>query len=250
MPRSPTPAARSLKALAAPFALLFLVGTSPAAAQYGFGVRPARTAVGGGLSFAQPVGEFKNYVNTGWGGGGHFMMRLDQLGFVALRADVGFLVYGHETKRVSMPGAGRIEFDVSTNNNILTYSIGPQLMVPTGAIRPYVNANVGGAYFFTESSIGGNDNAGDFASTLNFDDNVLSYGYGGGVFIPFSVRRADVGLDVGARFVGNNETRYLREGGIEDLPTGGYAVSPIESKTNFVHYHVGVKVGIRSRHRR
>jgi hypothetical protein len=250
MLRPPASAAPPVKTLAALVALVSLVGATPAAAQYGFGVTPTRTAFGGAVSFAQPVGEFKDYVNTGWGGGGHFMTRVDRLGFLALRADVGFVVYGHETKDVSMPGAGRVNFEVTTNNNILTYSIGPQLMVPTGAIRPYVNANLGGAYFFTESSIGGSDNIGDFASTLNFDDNVLSYGYGGGVFIPFAVRHTDVGLDLGARFVGNDRTRYLREGGIQDLPSGGYDVSPIESTTNFVLYHVGVKVGIRSRHRR
>lgn len=242
-------AALSLETLAALLALIFLGSASPAAAQYGFGANPSRTALGGGVAVAQPVGEFKNYVNNGFGGGGHFMMRVDRPGFLALRADVGFLIYGHETKQVSMPGAGRVEFDVSTSNNILTYSIGPQLMVPTGPIRPYVNAAVGGAYFFTESSIGGSDNVSDFASTRNFGDNVPSYGYGGGVFIPFALRYADVSLDLGARYVRNGHTRYLREGGIEDLPTGGYAVSPIESETNFVLYHVGVNVGIR-RHRR
>ena len=249
MRRPPTAAAPSTTGLAAFLALVSLASASPAEAQYGFGAGPARTAVGGGVALAQPVGEFKNYVTNGFGGGGHFMMRVDRPGFLALRADVGFLIYGHETKRVPMPGAGRVEFDVSTSNNILTYSIGPQLMVPTGPIRPYVNATAGGAYFFTESSIGGEDNAADFASTRNFGDNVPSYGYGGGIFIPFSMRYADIGLDVGARFVRNGHTRYLREGGIEDLPTGGYAVSPIESETNFVLYHVGVNVGIRRNRR-
>ncbi len=245
----PARATASLQTLAALLAFLTLVGASPAAAQYGFGARPTRTALGGGVAVAQPIGEFKNYVNTGFGGGGHFMMRVDPQGFFALRADVGFLIYGHETKHVPMPGAGRVEFEVSTSNNILTYSIGPQLMVPTGPIRPYINATAGGAYFFTESSIGGVDNAADFASTRNFGDNVPSYGYGGGVFIPFAMRYADVGLDLGARFVRNGHTRYLREGGIEDLPTGGYVVSPIESETNFVLYHVGVNVGIRRNRR-
>ena len=239
----------SLETVTALFALVLLVGASPAAAQYGFGTTPSRTALGGGVAIAQPIGEFKNYVNNGFGGNGHFMMRVDRPGFLALRADVGFLLYGHETKRVSMPGAGRVEFDVSTSNNILTYSIGPQLMVPTGPIRPYVNATAGGAYFFTQSSIGGSDNAGDFASTRNFGDNVPSYGYGGGLFVPFAMRYADVGLDIGARYVRNGHTRYLREGGIEDLPTGGYAVSPIESETSFVLYHVGVNVGIRRNRR-
>jgi hypothetical protein len=249
MLRPSATAARSIKMLAGLSALVSLIAAPPAAAQYGFGAGPARTAIGGGVAVAQPVGEFRSYVDNGFGGGGHFMMRVDRPGFLALRADVGFLIYGHETKHVSMPGAGRIELDVTTSNNILTYSIGPQLMVPSGPIRPYVNATVGGAYFFTESSIGGDDNGYDFASTRNFDDNVPSYGYGGGLFIPFATRYADVGLDLGARFVRNGHTRYLREGGIEDLATGGYVVSPIESETNFVLYHVGVNVGIRRNRR-
>ena len=244
-------AAPSFKTLAALFASVTLAGASPAAAQYGFGAGPARVALGGGVLVAQPVGEFKNYVNNGFGGGGHFMLRLDPHGFLAVRADVGYLIYGHETKRVSLPDAGRVQFEVTTSNNIVTYSIGPQLMVPTGPIRPYVNATVGGAYFFTESSVGGTDNANDFASTRNFSDNVPSYGYGGGVFLPIAVRRADIGIDIGARFIRNGHTSYLREGGIQDIPSGGYIVTPIESETNLVVYHIGISAGLRSgRHRR
>jgi hypothetical protein len=234
-------------ALATLLALVTVVKATPAEAQYGFGTRPGRVTLGGGASVAQPVGEFKNYVNNGFGGSGHILLRLDQQGFLALRGDVGFLIYGHETKRVSLPNAGRIEFDVTTSNNILTYAAGPQLAVPTGPIRPYVNAFIGGAYFFTESSVGGSDNASDFASTRNFGDNVPSYGYGGGVFIPFAVRNALIGLDLGARFIRNGHTRYLREGGITDLPTGGYTISPIESETNLVVYHIGISAGLRSR---
>jgi hypothetical protein len=233
--------------LAVPVALVALFAAAPARAQYGVGTPPARVTLGGGAFVAQPVGEFKNYVNSGFGGGGHLLLRIDRHGFLALRADAGFLIYGHETKRVSLPNAGRVDLDVTTSNNILTYSIGPQLMVATGPIRPYLNAMAGGAYFFTESSVGGSDNSSSFASTRNFGDNVPSYGYGGGVFIPFAVRHADVGLDLGARFIRNGHTRYLREGGITDLPGGGYAVSPIESETNLVVYHIGVSAGLRRR---
>jgi hypothetical protein len=237
-------AAPSLKTLAVLLALITLAGASPAAAQYGLEARPVRVMLGGGAFVAQPVGEFKNYVNNGFGGGGHLLLRVDPQGFLALRADVGYLLYGHETKRVSLPDAGRVQFDVTTSNNILTYSIGPQLMVPTGPIRPYINAFMGGAYFFTESSVGGSDNSSDFASTRNFSDNVPSYGYGGGLFVPFAVRNALIGLDAGARFIRNGHTQYLREGGITDLPGGGFIVSPIESETNLVVYHVGVSVGL------
>jgi hypothetical protein len=242
---------RSIRAAAliALATLATLAAPTPAGAQYGFeqGPRVPRAQLGGVAFVAQPVGEFKSYVNNGFGGGAHLLVRIDPQGFLALRVDGGYLVYGHETKRVSLPGAGRVEFDVTTSNNILTYSVGPQLMVPTGPVRPYVNAFAGGAYFFTESSVGGSDNASDFASTRNFGDNVPSYGYGGGVFVPFTVRDAFVGLDLGARFIRNGFTRYLREGGITDLPSGGYTVAPIESETNLVVYHAGVRVGLRRR---
>jgi hypothetical protein len=238
--------------LAALLALLTL-GAGRADAQYGGGVgasRPARASLGGGLFVAQPVGEFKNYVNNGFGAGGHLLFRVDPQGFLALRADVGYLIYGHETKHVSLPNAGRVRFEVTTSNNILTYSIGPQLMVQRGPIRPYVHAMAGGAYFFTESSIGDDDNTSDFASTRNFGDNVPSYGYGGGLFIPLAVRYGYVGIDIGARFIRNGLTRYLREGGIRDDPDGGYTVFPIESETDIVVYHIGVSAQLRGTGRR
>lgn len=228
--------------------LATLAGATAAESQYHHGVRP-RVAFGAGASVAQPVGEFKNYVNSGWGGSGHLLLRVDRAGVLSLRADVGYLVYGHERKRVSLPNAGRVQFDVTTRNNILTYSIGPQLAIPSGPIRPYLHAMAGGSYFYTESSVGGSSDENDFASTRNFGDNVPSYGYGGGVFVPLAIRNALVGLDLGARFVRNGHTRYLREGGITDLPDGGYAVSPIESETNLVVYHIGVSVGVRRRGR-
>ena len=241
-------AATRLAALAAVVALA--AAASPVAAQYEGAEathRPSRVTVGGGFFVAQPVGEFKNYVDNGVGGGGHVVLRLDPRGILALRGDVGYLLYGHETKRVSLPDAGRVQFDVTTSNNIVTYAVGPQLTVPSGPIRPYVNAQIGGAYFFTESSVGGSDNDGGFAGTRNFGDNVASYVYGGGVFVPLAVRNALVGIDFGARFIRNGHTRYLREGGITDLPGGGYTVSPIESETNLVVYHLGVSVGLRRR---
>ena len=244
MVRLPAHAA-PLKTLAVFFALAPLVRASPAAAQDGLGARPTRAVVGGRLSIAQPVGEFKNYVNNGFGGGRHLLLRVDPRGFLALRLDGGYLVYGHERKRVSLPGAGRVQLDVTTSNNIVTYSVGPQLMVPTGPVRPYVNAFAGGAYLFTESSIGDADYDGDFASTRNFGDNVPSYGYGGGVFIPLAVRNTLVGIDLGARFMRNGFTRYLREGGVTDLPDGGVEMAVTVAPRSCSHWIVGSEARMR-----
>ena len=190
-------------------ALVTFAAAEPVGAQYDLGVgrRSPRVVLGGGVLAAQPVGEFKSYVNSGYGGGGHLLLRADGRGVLSMRVDAGYLVYGHERERVRLPDIGRVEFDVTTTNNIVTYSAGPQLMMPAGPIRPYAHAFVGGAYFFTQSSVGGSDNETDFASTRNFSDNVPSYGYGGGVFIPFAVRNTPVGLDAGARFMRNGHTR-------------------------------------------
>jgi hypothetical protein len=255
-PASPPPSApaATTRMHASPLAVVALLAlaAAPAGAQYDVGPAPRgpRVVVGGGGLVAQPVGEFKNYVNSGFGGGGHLLLRADRRGVLSMRVDAGYVVYGHERERVSLQEIGRVQFDVTTTNNILTYSAGPQLMVPTGPIRPYAHAFVGGAYFFTESSVSGSDEDYGFASTRNLSDNVPSYGYGGGIFIPFAVRNALVGLDVGARFIRNGHTRYLREGGITDLPGGGSVLSPIESETSLIVYQIGVSAGLRSGRRR
>jgi hypothetical protein len=253
LPASPPAATTRMNAAPlAVVAVLALAAPASANAQYGVGGAPGgpRVVVGGGALAAQPVGEFKNYVNSGFGGGGHLLLRADRRGVLSMRVDAGYLVYGHEKERVTLQEVGRVQFDVTTTNNILTYSAGPQLMMPTGPVRPYAHAFVGGAYFFTQSSISGRDEDYAFASSRNLSDNVPSYGYGGGVFIPFAVRNALVGLDLGARFIRNGHTRYLREGGITDLPDGGSVISPIESQTSLIVYQVGVSAGLRSGRRR
>jgi hypothetical protein len=39
--------------------------------------------------------------------------------------------------------------------------------------------------------------------------------------------------------------RYLREGGIRDLPNGGVRLDVIQSRADLITYHVGVSIGAR-----
>lgn len=204
----------------------------------------------GGATFtvAQPAGEFGQYVANGIGVNLHGLYRVGGSGFFALRLDGDFVQYGSETKRVNLSNTvgGRIKVDLNTSNNIVGLGFGPQLMVPRGPVRPYMNGNVGFAYFGTESSVKGTRDSGQepFASTTNYDDWTLSYGGGSGVLIPVSHnRRSLVFLDLGARFHNNGRVRYLREGGITDLPNGDVALDVIHSRANLWTYHIGVSVG-------
>lgn len=235
----------ALATAAAPAAGAQIIDLSPTAAARRTDWRASVTP---GILVAQPTGEFGDYVNAGVGFGVGAHYAFDRAKVLSLRADVGFLVYGSERYEAPLsPTLPRIRVDVNTTNSILMYSAGPQLMAPSGPVRPYVHGFVGGSYFSTSSSISGTDDwddDGDF-STQHFGDGVLSWGGAGGLLIPLSVRRNPVSIDLGARYVRNGRTRYLREGSITDNPDGTLSFTPIESQTDMVVYRLGVSVGVR-----
>jgi hypothetical protein len=178
-------------------------------------VAPVRFHLGGGLNVAQPHGEFADYVRVGAGFGinGRFDIGTPRL--FSIRADLGMLEYGNERTSVVFPGAPRIRIDVNTANRILTYSVGPQLTAPSGRVRPYVNAAIGGSRFFTESSMeGAHDNEQVF-KTEHFADHILSRSVGGGLYMPVRAT-TPVMIDVGVRYFANGTTSYLRKGSITD----------------------------------
>ena len=196
--------------------------------------------------YGAPIGEFENFVERGWGLGIHGVLPLDPAGVIGLRADGGFLVYGHERQRtcLSRTIGCRILVDVNTTNSIVLAGIGPELSLPTGPIRPYANARAGLAYIATTSAVEGTRSDEDFASTTNFDDLVFSWGGGGGLAVAFSRR---VGLDVGVVWLDNGRASYLREGDIVDEADGDIRLTPVRSDTDLVVFHVGLSIGGGSR---
>lgn len=213
------------------------------------GRRPGtmRGAVGGSVSYARPVSEFQQYVDQGFGFDAFFRWNADPRGIFSIRLDGGFLGYGRETKRVPLSPTvgGRILVDLTTSNNILWLGLGPQITIPMPGIRPYINAGVGFSYFVTESSIEGIHDDDDLFNTKNYDDGTFSWGGGGGILIPFATRSGEIAIDLGVRYHGNGEVRYLRKGGIQDLPDGTIVLHPIQSEANLLTFRLGVSVGIR-----
>ncbi|MEX2154795.1 MAG: outer membrane beta-barrel protein [Gemmatimonadaceae bacterium] len=193
--------------------------------------------VGGQL--AQPIGGFKANVDAAWGIGAAVRYRWFEP--LAIRGDATILNYGNERKRVPLSETvNRVVVDMTTSNNIAVFSVGPELMVPRGPIRPYVYAFAGYSYFFTESSVGDDHDGGAFASSTNFHDGGLATGWGGGLRVPLRVRKTNVAIDAGARRTRNGTRSYLRHGDIIDQPDGSMQFTSRTSDADFWQYHLGV----------
>lgn len=207
--------------------------------------RPSRTFLGLGLQISQPIGEFDRFTNEGAGFSGNLVHQLDRFGALALRAELGMLIYGHSSRRFTpFPGIP-VQARATTDNTIFLAGFGPQVMVPSGPVRPYVNGTVGFSYFSTSSSVEGiDDQDEDLFDTTNQDDGTFNWGVGGGLYIPVARKaRNPVSIDIGVRFISNGEAEYLREG---SLRTSGNTIiiNPIRSEANFVSYHLGVSFGL------
>lgn len=198
-----------------------------------------------GMLQMRPVGEFRQYVGLSYGVGADVLLRLDRRGILAVRTELGWIDYGEESKRVPLSPTvgGRVQVDVKTMNQILLVSIGPQLSVTSGFIRPYSGATLGLTHFFTTSGVEGADDDYGFARTRNFGTTKLAWTGHSGVYIPLRYGKTPVLLDVGVRYVGSGRLSYLRPGSIVDQPDNRIAISPITSETRFLAYRIGVRLG-------
>jgi hypothetical protein len=192
-----------------------------------------------------PVGDFSDFVNEGFGG--EFMGRiaLDPYGRVSLRADLGFLIYGYESFDVCMPGVGcRVGAELQTTNSIFYGGIGPELAIPLPFARPYVNTFMGFGYFSTTSSMEEDWGWEDYFHTENFGDGTFAWGVGWGVEFNVSSGRVPIAINLGGRYHDYGVVKYLTEGDIVDHPDGSITLFPILSEASLISYRIGVTVGI------
>ena len=196
---------------------------------------------------SRPLGDLKGNIGFGYGGSGAYMFRLDHAGVLSLRADGALLDYGHESMRVPLSPTigGRIQVKVITSNYVVPLSIGPQLTWPTGRLRPYVTAGIGGQYFYTESRVADRDEESNAFSTTNQHDWTSAWVAGGGVYLQLANKSGvNVSLDLGLHYVNGGHAQYLKPGSIEDLANSQIRITPLESDTRMTLVRAGVRIGL------
>ncbi len=203
--------------------------------------------LGIGFLAADPVGEFGQNVDRGFGLDleGRFPVS-GTSGIFALRLDGGFMIYGNERRGMCFPApvGCRIGVDLNTYNTIAFVGVGPELAGP-GPVSPYINGSLGLTWFVTNSSLSGADDWDNNFNTTNFSDWATALRAGGGV--RFQVGRTSGGpiqLDLGAQYHRNGVADYLREGDIRDYPDGSIELFPIRSEANLVTFNVGISFAL------
>ena len=227
-------------------ATLVALAVLAGAAESAEGQRRSAGSWGIGVIGADPVGELGAYFDAG--GGLQFLgsLALDPESRIRLRGDFGFLIYGYEQQHFcwEAPVGCRIEMDLNTTNNILFGGVGPEVVLASGAVEPYVNASLGFSYFVTTSSLEGESDMEDFASTTNYDDLVLAWRAGGGMRVHLGGTRRPVFLDLGVERHQNGIAHFLTEGDIVDHPDGSISFLENRAEANMVVFRLGVSVGI------
>jgi hypothetical protein len=200
---------------------------------------PARSRFSAGANgvLSQPKGEFASNVGNGYGFDLNGMFHLDYRGYLSLRLDVGGVQYGRERNDASIfGGGGRIPLDLTTTNSIAWGAIGPQLMIPDGPIRPYVNAAIAYTNFSTTSTLSDPNGQFDSISNENQGDGSRAWIFGGGVQFPIGTSAA---INAGARYYYGGRATYLTRGDIVDNPDGTITIFPRNSKTDLVLWQLG-----------
>lgn len=202
----------------------------------------ARSVLGLQLMFARPQGEFADFVDNSFGLGGTAVFNVDHRGSIGLRMDASVVFYGHERFQVPWgPYNPYVWVDVTTNNIIGSFFVGPQLTVSGGPLQPYVHGGLGFSYFSTYSSVL-DDWYHHHSSSTHFDDWTPALTGGAGLYLALS---RTVLIDLSGQYVYNGRATYLPEGGIEEDSDGSLWYFPIESEANLLVWKVGVSFAIR-----
>jgi hypothetical protein len=205
----------------------------------------AGITLGGGF----PLGEFR--TNIGNPGGGldlSFGTRLGNSPFIA-GFDLGYIIYGLESRHDYLSGSIPVQVEVETTNNILQALLYLKFQPFNGRVRPYIEALGGFSYLFTDTTVYDNDSldSDEIASDINFDDGALAFGAGAGMEIRLGrgwrgvhgVRRPEYFLDIKVRYLAGGTAQYLRKGSI--VYDGGEVTYLYnESKTNLVSAQIGL----------
>ncbi len=221
-----------------------LVALTPAAGQAQYRPHPS-FAFGLNGVLARPVGEFQDFVDWGGGLGMYGVLNFDRGRHFGLRFDGSVVFYGHERYTVPLSNTiRRVWVDVSTDNFIVGFGVGPQFTFGRGPIRPYVFGTAGFSYFATVSTVSGTADWDDGISSTNFDHFTGALTGGGGLVFQLSRGRRPVSIDMSVHSTYNGQAEYLTRGGIVENLDGSVTMFPIRSQANLLTFRTGIVIGL------
>ena len=206
--------------------------------------RSPNVYLGASFLIAEPQQDFRDHINTSYGGSINVRWLPAANGPFALRLEAGGIGYGNESKSVPLsPTVARVTVDVTTDYFILFAHAGPQLTLPRGAFRPYIAPSLGATYIATVSSVSGDDSD-SFAEDTNFDDVLFSFGATGGALLRLATGRVPVSLDLSVRYFRNGDASFLVKGGIHENGDGTITLNPVHSSIDLLTFQIGASIGI------
>ena len=202
----------------------------------------SRWRLGGGLAASLPTGTFANFGREGIGAGVHAIYGIDPAAVLGLRLDGAFLSNGSDI--FSAPIVGPLPgafIDVRTRAYSAMFAVGPQISVPAGPVRPYVNAVGSVGYFYSTTSVQSYDcYCGSYARTT-IGSSAFGYGFGGGLDLQVSYSTpVFVTLDAQWRTHGAAD-HYL--GSFVD-ETNGIVIETVYDAAEVWLLRLGVSVGL------
>lgn len=197
----------------------------------------------GGLSgiYFRPEGQLASLVGQA-GGYGVFGILQEPGSPVGLRLDYRRIIYGahsYKRSRFDRKAKEQVEIDSSVTNNIRSFLIGPQLVLPVGPIRPYAGVAIGASIASTEWDVTEHRDSDDDESSCDDDDSsdssvvcigdipaellpnigqILGGNWTGsftrtvGVVIPIRMGASRMAIDIGVTEHRNGRTTLRREG--------------------------------------
>lgn len=206
--------------------------------------------IGLSFMFGYPQGEFRSNVDRmGFGGQLHgtFWTPTHEMPYT-IGVDLGFLVYGQVDERRPWIGFPGVYLNLSRTNSLANLHVLMQISPFFGTIRPYAEGLFGGSYIFTQSSVKGDYEDEDIASTTNFDDFTWNYGGGVGLLVKITGELENVDaiyLDFKSRYLYGTEAEYLTEESLIAIDNDGNPIFETQkSKTDFLSFHIGVIVNL------
>jgi hypothetical protein len=211
-----------------------------------------------GFQMAFPTGEFADSLdNNGYGIGVDLAYQFKGTPII-LGAEFGYTVFSSQTRNVpwslTIPD---VRVDVTTTNSYMFGTAFLRFQPDLKYVLPYFEGHIGFNYLETTTKVEDEDNYDDddyeIASSTDFSDGGLLYGFGGGLEIPvFKYRPSEeqmqtgdmpvnMSIDLQVRYFIGDELEYLDEDS-KEIVNGEVNYYPKKSQTNILAPRIGFTV--------